>query len=367
MPHLSMSTTLEDLFDLMDFEEAIKAGYVRIQTHPTLPLSIYNYSEKAVFGKVWTPVTRQCRGLIAHAETGEVLARPFPKFFNHNEEAAPGIALHERVMVTDKVDGSLGILYPTGDGGWAVATRGSFASEQARHATALFQERYAGKFDPEPGFTYLFEIVYPENRIVVDYQGMDDLVLLGAMHIEYGHTVAAKAVPWPGPVVRQFEFATYADALAAEPRPGMEGFVIANSQGERIKLKQEEYVRLHRIVTGLNARAVWESMGEDRTVEEICADLPDEFHTWVRDVAETLRSRAGQLVADAHKTHGKIISGFTDGWTRKDYAMVAKANDLRGYLFRLLDGKDIAEMAWKEVFPEAYWTPSGRVFSEATA
>lgn len=31
-----MSTTLEDLFDLIDLEQAIQSGYVRTQTHPTL-------------------------------------------------------------------------------------------------------------------------------------------------------------------------------------------------------------------------------------------------------------------------------------------------------------------------------------------
>lgn len=366
-------THLEDLFDLIDLEQAVEAGYVRTQEHPTLPYRIYNYAEKAVFEKVWTPVTRQCRGLIVHQDTSEVLARPFPKFFNHTEPLAPVIELDEKVLVTDKVDGSLGILYPTGDGGWAVATRGSFMSDQAQHATALYQDRYADRFTPAPGVTMLFEIVYPENRIVVDYEGLDDLVLLGSVEIATGTTFGPGADEahgdWPGSKTVVFHFETFADALAAEPRAGLEGLVIQRAFGEdRVKLKQDEYVRLHRIVTGLNARAVWEAIGSGQAVGEICAELPDEFHEWVGDVALQLISDSDAIKLAAEREYERIMEPLGSNWSRKDFALVAKeSDDLRGYLFRLLDGRDISEQAWREVYPEGNWTPSGRVFSEATA
>ncbi len=136
-------TKLDDLFDLIDLEQAIEAGFVRTQVHPTLPLTIFNYTELAAYEGVWTPVTKQCRGLIVHTDTGEVRARPFRKFMNHGQDGAHAGSHDDAVIVTDKQDGSLGILFPTGDGGHAVATRGSFASEQAQHATVLWQERYA--------------------------------------------------------------------------------------------------------------------------------------------------------------------------------------------------------------------------------
>ena len=126
--------------------------------------------------------------------------------------------------VTDKADGSLGIIYASPDGsGYAIATRGSFASDQARHATELLRTRY-GAFVPPAGKTVLVEIIYPANRIVVDYAGLDDLVLLGAVDIATGRTSGPEAVPtWPGPVVARFDHATLADALAAPPRAGPRG------------------------------------------------------------------------------------------------------------------------------------------------
>ena len=135
---------------------AVAAGLVRVQRHPTLPLRIFNYTEQAVFGRHWTAVTRTCRGLVAAAD-GRIVARPWPKFFNHGELATEALDLAAPVEVTDKADGSLGILYPVPNG-HAVATRGSFTSEQALHATSTFVDRYAGRWSPLPGWTHLFEI-----------------------------------------------------------------------------------------------------------------------------------------------------------------------------------------------------------------
>lgn len=363
---------LDDLFDLLDLKAAIAGGYVRRQVHPTLPLAIYNYAELTQFERAWSPVTRTCRGLIAHAETGEVLARPFRKFHNHDEPDAPTFELDEPVIVTDKLDGSLGIVYPTGDGGHAVATRGSFASEQAQHATAVWQARYADHVQVPADVTPLFEIIYPANRIVVDYQGLDDLVLLGGVQISTGEPLApdyvAELLDWRGPVTETFTYRTFGEALQSEPRPGREGYVIRSLRSaETVKFKQAEYVRLHKIVTGLNARGVWEALGEGRTAADLIADLPDEFHPWVQEVADALTAQVSDIAAAAAHEHRRILAGLPEGWTRKDYALLAKDSAHRGYLFRLLDNRDLVDMTWKAVKPGADWTPAGRTFSEEAA
>lgn len=218
--------TIATLFPPAALAAAVADGYVRRQVHPEHPLAILNYSEKAQFEGVWDVVTLNCRGLVYNVETSEVVARPFRKFFNHGQLAGPRLDLDAEVIVTDKADGSLGILYPTPDGGHAFATRGSFTSEQATHATELWRHRYADRFTPLPGVTYLFEIIYPTNRIVLDYQGLDDLVLLGAISIATGRDVTDAIEAWPGPRVEQFSYATLAEAVAAPPRANAEGLVV---------------------------------------------------------------------------------------------------------------------------------------------
>ena len=120
-----MTITLAEVLDLADLEKHIDAGYVKATRHPTAPLTIYNYTNRAQFDRVWNDTTRTCRGLIVH-DDDTIVARPFRKFFNHGEvDEIPG----GPVRVLDKLDGSMGVLYHDGDG-WAIATRGSFTSEQ---------------------------------------------------------------------------------------------------------------------------------------------------------------------------------------------------------------------------------------------
>src|SRR5512146_92970 len=125
---------LGDLFDLNLFFEMLLTGYVRRQWSPDAHLAILNYTEKATYERVWNDVTKTCRGLIYDVETAEVRARPFRKFFNYGEPGAELGSLYEPASVTNKVDGSLGVLYEGVDG-LAIATRGSFTSDQAVHAT----------------------------------------------------------------------------------------------------------------------------------------------------------------------------------------------------------------------------------------
>ena len=350
--------TLDQLFPADALAQAVTDGHVRAQTHPAAPLTIYNYTEICAFASAWTVVTRTCRGLIVD-ETGRVVARAFDKFFNHNQPGAPVVELDEPVSVTDKADGSLGIIYD-GPDGLAVATRGSFASEQAVHATSVLRKRYAGWVPPQ-GLTVLVEIIYPGNRIVLDYGGMDDLVLLGAVEIATGRSFGPEAVPtWPGPVVESFAYATFGAALAAPPRPGREGLVIhVSSTGDRVKIKYEDYVNLHRLIYGLSARTIWEALCSGITVEQIAEPLPDEFHGWVKGISERLHTEVEAIETEVRNVFESIVSGLPEGHSRKDFALIAAKHELRGYLFAHLDGKDYRDAIWQQVKPSAEETPHG--------
>lgn len=99
-------THIHDLMPADILGEMLAHGYIRRQDHPERLLSILNYSEKTAYEGVWNEATRQSRGLIATNE-GVVVARPFPKFFNHGQDGAPELELHAPAVVTDKLDGSL--------------------------------------------------------------------------------------------------------------------------------------------------------------------------------------------------------------------------------------------------------------------
>lgn len=372
---------LRDLFDRALLDAMLEQGYVRRQMHPELPLAILNYSEQAAYGRVWNDVTRQCRGFIYNVVTHEVVARPFAKFFNHGEPDAPALDLDVKVVVTDKADGSLGIIYPA-RGGYAVATRGSFTSEQALHATATLHDRYAD-WEPPPGCSTLVEIVYPSNRIVVDYEGLDDLVYLASIRISDG---GVEPWFWPGPIVEEMGYDSLAHALSAVPRPNREGLVVYfPDSGERVKLKQADYVALHRILTGTNARSVWEYaavracadlivelkhwgtyLGIDpaRAAELLevgdgwidAAGIPDEFHAWVRATLDEAEEKAGGAVVS-----GIVLAERAEKVSdrRERYAYVsARAGVFVREVMRLASGGGQAELdalrlrAWREACPE---------------
>jgi RNA ligase len=343
---------IDELFspDLLATE--IEAKRVRPNDHPTLPLRLYNYTELAQYQKAWNDVTRICRGLIVHRVTGEIIARPFPKFFNHSEDQHPDFDLAEPVTVTDKLDGSLGIIYPTGDGGLAVATRGSFTSEQAAHATKMLAEQYPD-WRPPSGVTALFEIIYPTNRIVLDYGDYEGLVLLGGVDIESGRTFTPWDFTWPGDRADVFPFDSFAEALAAGTRKNAEGFVVHFRDSDvRVKIKQDDYVALHRIVTGWNERTIWERLASGQSLDLLIEGLPDEFHKWATGIADGLTAKHGILLDGAAAEHASILDRLPDGWSRKDYALEAAKRPLfRPALFQLLDGRDISDWAWKQIYP----------------
>ncbi|MHC6175432.1 RNA ligase [Glutamicibacter sp. X7] len=339
---------LAELLSLEFLESEVAEGYVRSMQHDGL--TIYNYTEKTQFERRWNPVTLQCRGLIVDAN-GEVLARPFPKFFNHDEPEAQIDS--GPVTVLDKLDGSLGIAYTVGDE-VRIATRGSLSSEQALHATAILKVK-CPDWRPPAGVTVLFEIIYPENRIVVDYHGMDDLVLLGGIDITTGASIPLEIIDWYGPRAESFEFGNLAEALTAPPRPNAEGYVVQFvNTGHRVKIKQDDYVRLHRIVTGWNERTIWEHLAAGKSIEELVDGLPDEFHRWAINCATFLTRHRRGFEFRAECAFTAIMVDLPVPWTRKDFALEAQKHPmLRPALFQLLDGKDITPWAWKQVRPTA--------------
>jgi RNA ligase len=321
---------LTDLFPQADLDTALSEGWVRAQHHPELPLCILNYTAAAQGARHWTPVTEQCRGLIYDTTTGRVVARPFRKFHNYGSPQAGMLDLSATVTSLDKADGSLGILYPTGRGTWAVATRGSFTSDQALHATRVWEERYAAAgVSPYEGETWLFEVIYPENRIVLDYGRMDDLVLLGAVANHTGRVISPSSLyRWTGPRVQEFDHVTLAQAVAAPPRPNAEGLVVRFEDGRMVKLKQADYLDLHRIITEITERTVWEYVAvnacahlisepkhwgsrlriDPARAAEVLAEgpgwmaalldnTPDEFHGWLRNTFFDLHTKASTLSA----------------------------------------------------------------------
>jgi RNA ligase len=142
-------------YDLSILNDYIDRGLVIKQDHPNLPLSIYNYSRECQYSGKWDDITLNCRGLVLDND-GNVIAKPFPKFFNY-EELKPEDIPNENFEVYEKMDGSCIICFYYNNE-WMCATRGSFISEQAVKASELLKNNPIEKLNKNN--TYIFEIIY---------------------------------------------------------------------------------------------------------------------------------------------------------------------------------------------------------------
>jgi len=329
------------MIDKQLLQQMLDERMVMVQKHPDADLFIYNYTNKAQYDRVWNEITLQSRGLILDA-CFNIVARPFRKFFNL-EEHPPGEIPDEPFEVYEKIDGSLGILYWLNDKPY-IATRGSFISDQAVHATRILNERYAHTFDKlNRNATYLFEIIYPENRIVVDYGDKDDLVLLAVIDNGTGLDLPVPDIGFP--IVKKYDGVNDLNLLHALTEENKEGFVIKFKSGLRVKVKFEEYLRLHRIITGVSNVVIWEHLSEGRSFEDLLEKVPDEFYEWVKKTSNELSAQYNTILSDSKNS-------FKQFDTRKETALYFQTQKYPAVLFAMLDGKPYDKIIWKMVRPE---------------
>ncbi len=232
----------------------INEKLVTVQKHPQADLYIYNYASKVQYEKLWNEITLLTRGLILDAKMN-VIARPFGKFFNfdeHKQEDIPNLPFD----LFEKMDGSLGILYWLDDTPF-IASRGSFESEQAIKATEILHNRYAFTFARlDKKATYLFEIIYPKNRIVVDYGSTEDIFLIAKID-----NITGLDMPLEEDLgflkVKKYDGINDINQLLLLNEENKEGFVVRFKNGFRLKIKFSEYLRLHKIITGVSNIAIW--------------------------------------------------------------------------------------------------------------
>lgn len=353
---------IHEIVNIDRMQEHIDRKEVSQRFHPEFPeLSILNYTDKVQIEGIWTHETRTARGLIFNLETREVLARPFAKFFNYGQEKIDYDLDAPLYHVGNKFDGSLGIVYRRPDGRLAVATRGSFESEQAIHASELIDGGTdqtgpdALDYYIEQGFTPLCEIIYPENRIVVDYGKDDYLADLGIVEIAKGD--------YTPPLGSWNQGHTMRDMLGWVDRPNSEGWVLWTDSQTAVKIKQQDYIELHRIVTGLSRKSVWRALskGEDE-FKALLEQLPDELYAWADGVAKELRENYAAIMREADFHYQATLEdwdwseGSPQEIDRKLFAQDVAANTPKqyaGFMFAFLDGKigQVQDKIWRMVEP----------------
>ena len=330
--------------NIQDLKQLIADDYINVQKHPIADLYIYNYSPKAQYDRLWNEWTLACRGLIMNG-LNEVVARPFQKFFNL-EEPENLILPDEPFEVYDQLDGSLGILYWV-DSKPAIATRGSFTSEQAIVATELLHTKYADAIEHlDSAKTYLFEIIYPENRIVIDYGDARKLVLLAVIDTKTGKEFLMDDISYYFfEIVKRYDGLNDLQQLKALEEDNREGFVVKFKSGYRLKVKFAEYVRIHHIITRVSSLKIWEYLKEGQELLPILERVPDEFYDWVKATHAKLLSDFAQIEAEA-KSEFKILA------TKKETALYYQTCKYPAILFKMMENRAYDHIIWKMIRPK---------------
>ena len=186
---------------------------------------------------------------------------------------------------------------------------------------------------------------------------------MGAVETSTGHYLgpreAAAISGWPGPVVEVMPYKSISEALAHTDRPNAEGFVI-RSHNFMVKVKQPDYLELHKLVTNASPKTVWEQLKAGKSKSEIISNFPDEFHDYISSMIDPLLERFETRSQEIFEAWGKVMDKIQDdyrpisvtgGPSRKEYARAFSKHADKKYYFLLLDSRSISEVLWMELKP----------------
>lgn len=357
-------------------ERYLTTRLVQVQHHPTFPLDIYTYGRETVHDSHWDAVTMKCRGIVVNRDTEEIVARPFEKFFNFGSTEVPGLtsedveAMDEQPVIWEKVDGFLCTMY-WWEGKAYIASKGSFTSPHAKWASHQLDTVVNTNAFP-PGYTAVFEGICSSLRIVVDYGKNEELVLLALVNNETGMELNPKLLEMYAAIAEvstpELERISWQEAYQNsydETLTNAEGYVLTWYKNDRppfrLKMKFADYLRLHRMVTGVSPKRVLEVLQNGWTSE--LDSLLNESTPWFNKfVARWKRTIEGEYkrLDDMATTAMGVYRGvlqtqyLSNGILpmRKDWAMLInrpETKEVAGIMFAMMDGKDKSQVIWKQV------------------
>ena len=299
--HLARQVSYNELIKNLEIEKEQNNVY---ETHLG-DLALYCYTKHCVYNVNWNQWNKQARGLIVNQRNQEIVATPFPKFFNYGEQ---GISLpKEPYEVWEKLDGSLIICYYY-QNNWQTATKGDLQSIQSQKAKTLLKKLETKYL--EKGTTYLFEYISPENQIVIKYPS-EQLVLLGAyqqegqeLSLSQLDSLAAKIgvkIPKRFPDTSVKELLKEAQTLDKNN----EGFVLRYQSGLRLKIKGGEYRRLQKLIAGVTPISLWELMREQSDLSLMRQEVPEEYWLDFDRIHEQLTQQLNDLINEVETYHLK--------------------------------------------------------------
>ncbi len=278
----------ENWADLLQNEYAVKS---KIEGD----YAIFNYGPVCNFAD---PIVQEARGIIINIKALEVVCWPFRKFGNHNESYADKIDWNS-ARVLEKVDGSIiKLWYDFEINKWQFSTNSTIRAEKA--PIDAFAGLYFGdvilrafnysdipfdRLDKES--TYIFELVSPETKVVVEYD-ITALYHIGTRNNKTGaereedigiQKPASYALKSLEQCVKAaIELNGSSEEEEECDKVSKEGFVVVDKNWNRVKIKSPDYLVMHKMKqrNGIAKRdAIAMIMSNDEAIEVICRSNPN--------------------------------------------------------------------------------------------
>lgn len=291
-----------------DWEQ--KLNEMAIRTNHSGDLVCFKYGVDADFSD---PLVCEARGIIIDIVEQKVVCWPFDKFFNVQEQYAADIDW-QSARVLEKIDGSMIKLY-WHKGEWHFATSSTCDAKEATvqgykdltYADVIARAENIKDipFDHlNKECTYIFELVSPLTQVVIKYE-MTALFFLTARNSVTGEEFDTELGSFRKP--RCYSLKSLDDCLSAalELNKGEdieeEGFVVVDSNHNRVKIKSPAYVAMHRMSTNkvFTAKRMSELFCQGEDFSKLAKDFPSSAHV--------IKYYDWQFAEVRHKTEDMIL------------------------------------------------------------
>ena len=334
---------------------------IQVVKHPKYDLFLLIYTYHVKERNAWDLYTRSSRGLVIDGK-GNIIARPFQKFNQFDKVDYSNIDISKGYEIFEKLDGSLGIVFYYGkESEWIVTTKGGFCSMQADEAQKMIGDRFKYL---DTSYTYLFEIIFPENHIIIDYGDMRDVVLLSAINRENGSEIDYSILHIDFEniftIVNKLTFLNVSTLMELKNLEieNKEGFVVKFNDEYRLKVKFKRYDILHRIMKYISKKEIWKSLKDTGNIDEAINNIPiellqlgaflNEFLKWGNEITSEFKNDFNKIKNQLNLEYNSIPSNLD----RKEFATLVINSPNSKMLFRLYDGKSNDKLIWESLKPK---------------
>lgn len=291
-------------------------------------------------------IYRQCRSLVIDIRNNEIVLSPFRKFFNLNEveenkieNIVDEIKSAKCVEITNKLDGSMqSCRYYNDDyfmsGSMALDEENSWRLKDGK---SMLTENHKRMIKQNHSITFVFEYISLADSHVVCYNKEDEgLHLIGMIDVETGYEYRYYEIQQISKdyniqcvdieLISLEEIIELSKEIKSNEK---EGWVI-NIDGHRVKLKCDDYVKLHRMLDVVSSVNVIIQNIADETFGDLVGKIPESHRKRSLEIAKKVFDYVS-LVNNQIEEYYKFLPKDS----KKDFMIAVDKvyhKELRGYL-----------------------------------